>query len=158
MKHITETLRTKEKAYFTVEAALIFPIVILCIIIMIFMAFYSYDRCVAEQSAYEAALCGAGGCIKDAQEAYSNAQLAAGELIEERLFALKDFTYEVSVTADKVTVAYHCKINMPFPTWLEKLADGSDFSINASGEAERIRQAQEIRFFRTVNGKGLGAE
>lgn len=151
-------LKTRESAYFTVEAALILPIVLLFMTVMIFMAFYSYDRCIIEQSAYEAALRGAGAGIEDAQEAYNTAMLAAGRLTDERLFAITDFAYDVSVTADSVTVTYGGRINMPFLAWLGEYTDDLDFSISASGEAKRIRQAQEIRFFRTVNGKGLGAE
>ena len=155
MNRMKKMLKAHEKAYFTVEAALILPMVMLFTAVMIFMAFYSHDRCIMEQSAYEAALYGAQNCIKDAREAQREAQLAAGKLTADRLFALKDFTYEVSVTADAVAVAYHGKINMPFIVWLGDFVDDLDFSIDASKEAKRIRQVQEIRFFRTINGKGL---
>ena len=42
-----------EAAYFTVEASLILPAVMLFTVMMIFLGFYSYDRCVMEHSAYE---------------------------------------------------------------------------------------------------------
>ena len=45
-------LRDTEKGYFTVEAALVFPMALLFTAMMIFLAFYSYDRCILEQSAY----------------------------------------------------------------------------------------------------------
>ncbi len=155
MSYIGKTLKKREKAYFTVEAALILPLVILFTTVMIFMAFYVHDRCIMEQSAYEAALRGTQNSIKDGQEAYNVAQIAAGRITDERLFALKDFTYSVEVTADNVRVAYHCKINMPLISWLGEYIDALDFSIDAAGEAKRIRQVQDIRFFRAINGKGL---
>ncbi len=158
MKHIRKKLETKENAYFTVEAALILPIAMLFMTVMIFMAFYSYDRCIIEQSAYEAALRGAKGSIEDAQEAYNIALLAAKRLTEDGLFAIKDLAYDAEVTADSVIVTYSGAVNMPFLAWLGEYIDDLDFSISASGEAKRIRQAQEIRLFRIVNGKGLGAE
>ncbi len=155
MSCIEKLLKRREKAYFTVEAALVLPMVILFTTVMIFMAFYVHDRCIMEQSAYEAALRGTGNNIKDAQEAYKEAQLAAGRLTDERLFAIKNFTYSVAVTADIVRVAYHCEINMPLLSWLGEYVDALNFSIDAAGEAKRLRQVQEIRFFRTINGKGL---
>ena len=59
-------LRDTEKGYFTVEAALVFPMALLFTAMMIFLAFYSYDRCILEQSAYEAALRGTGNHIRSA--------------------------------------------------------------------------------------------
>ena len=80
-------LRDTEKGYFTVEAALVFPMALLFTAMMIFLAFYSYDRCILEQSAYEAALRGTGNHIRSAQEAYNQAYEAAARLTEEKLFA-----------------------------------------------------------------------
>ena len=40
-----------EDAYFTVEAALLIPMVMLFTVMMIFLSFYSYDRCILERSA-----------------------------------------------------------------------------------------------------------
>ena len=58
-------------------------------IMMIFLAFYSYDRCVMEHCAYEAALRGTGSQISSATEAETTARIAAQRLVEDRLFALQ---------------------------------------------------------------------
>ena len=106
--------RQYEAAYFTVEASLILPAVMLFTVMMIFLGFYSYDRCVMEHSAYEAALRGTSSHYKTAQEAEAAARTAASRLVEEKLFAIHDFQYNISVDAGSVTVTYHCIVNMPF--------------------------------------------
>ena len=89
-----------EAAYFTVEASLILPAVMLFTVMMIFLGFYSYDRCVMEHSAYEAALRGTNSHYKTAQEAEAAARTAASRLVEDKLFAMHDFQYDVAVDAD----------------------------------------------------------
>lgn len=145
-------------AYFTVEASLILPMVLLFTVMMIFLAFYSYDRCILEQSAYEAALRGTSSHFDSANEAYEEAAIAAGRLIEDKLFALHDLKYSVSVTSDSVIVSYSCEVNMPFISWLGEYINDLDFSINISREAKRSKQTKTIRGCRIANNlieKGL---
>ena len=141
----------KENGYFTVEASLLFPMVLLFTVMMIFLGFYSYDRCVLEQSAYEAALRGTGNHIKSAQEAYEEAYEAAGRLVEEKLFAMYDFQYDVSVSADFVTVNYHCVVNMPLMGWLCEYVSEIDLTLDISSKARRCRQTRTIRGCRVIN-------
>lgn len=141
----------REDGYFTVEAALIFPLALLFSVMMIFLAFYSYDRCVLEQSAYEAALRGTSNHIKTSKEAYLEAYSAADALVEGKLFAMHGFSYDVSVSADYVTVNYHCVVNMPLMGWLSEYAAGADFKLNIQGKARRSKQTGVIRMCRVAN-------
>lgn len=143
--------RKTEEGYFTVEAALIFPMVLLFTVMMIFLAFYSYDRCILEQSAYEAALRGTGNHIKNVQSAYNQAYEAAGRLVDGKLFAVRDFEYEVSVSAQFVTVHYRCAVNMPLMAWICEYVSGVDLAINIGSEARRHRPTRTIRNCRVVN-------
>ena len=140
-----------ESAYFTVEAALILPIAMLFTIMMIFLAFYSYDRCVMEHSAYEAALRGTSHHFGTAEEAESAARTAAAGLVSEKLFAMHDFSYDVSVDAKSVTVTYHCVVNMPFITWLNKYIPEIDMTREVSRSASRLNPARTIRDCRILN-------
>lgn len=144
-------MKNMENGYFTVEAALIFPMVLLFMVMMIFLAFFSYDRCILEQSAYEAALRGTGNHIKSAQEAYSQVYEAAGRLVEEKLFAVHDFKYDVSVLGDFVTVEYHCVVNMPLMGWLCEYIPEMDLTLDISSRARRCRQTRIIRDCRVIN-------
>ena len=141
----------RENGYLTVEASLLFPMVLLFTVMMIFLGFYSYDRCVLEQSAYEAALRGTGNHIKSAQEAYEEAYVAAGRIVEEKLFAMHDFQYDVSVSADFVTVDYHCVVNMPLMGWLCEYVSEIDLTLDISSKARRCSQTRTIRGCRVIN-------
>ena len=144
--------RRSEAAYFSVEAALLLPVVMLCTVMMIFLAFYSYDRCVMEHSAYEAALRGTSSHFRTAGEAESAARTAAARLVEGKLFAMRDFSYDVTVDAGSVTVTYHCTVNMPFVTWLGEYVSGIDMTLDISRRARRLRPARTIRDCRILNG------
>ena len=137
--------RQYEAAYFTVEASLILPMVMLFTVMMIFLGFYSYDRCVMEHSAYEAALRGTSSHFKTAQEAEAAARTAASRLVEEKLFAIHDFQYNVSVDAGSVTVTYHCIVNMPFVTWMCEYVPGMDMTLDIKKSARRLKPVRTIR-------------
>ena len=141
----------QKSAYFTVEAALLLPLALLFITMMIFLAFYSYDRCILEQSAYEAALHGTSNHLDNAEDAYQESMNAAARLVEDRLFALRDLKYHVVATADTVTVTYYCEVNMPLITWLSTYIGNLDFSLEVHGEAKRSRQTRTIRGCRIIN-------
>lgn len=131
---------------------MILPMVMLFVVMMIFLAFYSYDRCVMEHSAYEAALRGADSHFRTAEEAETAARTAAVRLVEGKLFAMYDFSYDVSVDAGSVTVTYHCVGNMPFVTWLGEYVSGIDMTLDISRSARRLRPARTIRDCRIING------
>lgn len=131
---------------------MILPMVMLFTVMMIFLAFYSYDRCVIEHSAYEAALRGTSSHYKTAQEAEAAARTAASRLVEDKLFAIHDFQYDVTVDVGSVTVAYHCVVNMPFATWLCEYVPGIDMTLDISRSAKRLRPARTIRDCRVLNG------
>ena len=62
-----------------------------------------------------------------------------------------DVLYDIEVDADKVTVAYHCVVNMPFVTWLGEYALGTDMTLDISRSAMRHRPVRMIRECRTFN-------
>lgn len=140
------------EAYFTVEASFLLPLVMLFTVMMIFLAFYSYDRCVMEHSAYEAALRGTSNHFQTAAEAESAARTAAARLIDGKLFAMHDFSYDVSVDANHVTVTYHCVVNMPLATWLGEYVSGFDMTLHISRSAKRLNPARTVRDCRILNG------
>lgn len=143
--------KNTEDGYFTVEAALILPMALLFCVMMIFLAFYSYDRCVLEQSAYESALRGTSNHIKNANEAHVEAYSAADRLTREKLFAMHDFSYDVSVSAEFVTVNYHCAVNMPLMSWISEYVTGVDLTLDINKSAKRSGQTKFVRGCRVAN-------
>ncbi|MBQ7944797.1 MAG: pilus assembly protein [Lachnospiraceae bacterium] len=144
-------LRKKDAGYFTVEAALVMPFVMLIITMMLFLAIYCYDRCVMEQCAYEAALRGSSNRYRENTLASQEAMNAAATLTEGKLFALKDLNYEVTVDMNRITVTYTAELNMPFVSWLVQEFGSQDFKLEVKREALRNRQVTLIRAFRKIN-------
>ena len=93
------------------------------------MGFYSYDRCILEQSAYEAALRGSSNRLSTQEEALAEAERAAQSLLIEKVFAASGVKYTVTVSYKDVTVAYECCVNVPFIPWLSEYIENLNFNI-----------------------------
>jgi hypothetical protein len=130
---------------------------------MIFMAFYAYDRSLLEHSAYHAALVGTLQRHDEATSVSTKAKNAAAVLVNGMAFAVKDMDYGVSVESDNVTVTYHCVVNMPFKPWLAQYISGfSDdyMTFDISKSAPRLDAPKFIRTCKTIKniGDNLGGE
>ena len=67
------TYKAYARAYFTVEAVLLFPVILMVYLALFYLAFYQYDRCVAEQCLRLSLLQGTmaeGEPVKEVQAAY----------------------------------------------------------------------------------------
>jgi aspartyl/asparaginyl-tRNA synthetase len=141
-----------ENGYFTVEAALILPIALLFITMMIFWAFYVYDRSILEHSAYQAALRGTYNHM-DASKSAKESQEAAALLVENRVFAKKELTQDVKVGLGKVSVSYHCVVNMPLQPWLGEYIRGfsdDNMTFDITKTTYKLKPAKFIRVCRTT--------
>ena len=136
-----------EKGYFTVEAALILPFVIMTIVFMTFLSFYCYDRCVLEQCAYAAALRGSSNRFADTKEAYNEAQRAAESLISDKLFAVRECKTTVCVSGGMVTVTYECKVNMPIGGLLQDLLEEDVLTLEVTKKVPRNKTVAILRQF-----------
>jgi hypothetical protein len=147
--------RKYENGYFTLEAALIYPMVMILTVMMIFLAFYVYDRSVLDHSAYQAALIAASSHEDKNDEIMEKAKETAALLTDKRIFALKELNHGVSVDGGSVTVSYNCIVNMPYKAWLASFTRGltdEDMTLEISQTAKRLRPAMLIRQSRLLNG------
>jgi hypothetical protein len=147
-------IKEYEGAYFTVEAVLVMPVVILFTTIMIFLSFYAYDRSVLEHSAYKAALVGASGHFDSAKEAAERAKNEAALLVADKVFAVKELTHDVSADINSVTVTYKCVVNMPFKPLIGEFVNGfsdEDMTFSVTKTAPRLKPARTIRYFKLAN-------
>lgn len=128
--------RKKIPAYFTVEAALLLPMITVLLCVMLFLAFFSYDRCILEQAAYEAAVRGSTQYLESNEETYQVVKETATKLITDRLFAIEQISCTVSVSSKTVSVRYQCSFQMPFGVSLE---------IDVVREAPRESSAERIK-------------
>lgn len=131
--------------YFTVEASFLLPFIMLCVVFMIFLSFYCYDRCIMEQCAYAAALRGSSNRYDHTQEAYQEALEAAESLIEKKLLAIRKVNTTVRVSAMAVTVSYKCEVNMPGNDWLKTIVGEDVLCIEVSKKVLRNKTVEIMR-------------
>ncbi len=83
MRRVKQTKRVYKKecgAYFTVEAALVMPVVLACYLLIIMLLIYIYERCIWEQNAYRLLI------WKEYVEGFINMNPAAEEICEEDIY------------------------------------------------------------------------
>lgn len=138
-------MKKEIKGYFTVEASLLFPFILLVQVIFIYLGIYCYDRCVLEQCAFEAAFRASSNMIHDTNRANEVAKEAAEYLVTDRLLCVTEVTNKVSATANDVTVSYQCDVIIPFITWRLEITKDLDYSIKVSRKVPRVKQIRTIR-------------
>lgn len=143
----------KQDGYLSLEASLLFPMVLMVQIICIYLMIYCYDRCVMEQCAYEAALAGADHMIHNNEEAYLITEGKADYMIEDRLFSMAQIKCEVTVTGTEITVVYEGVMRMPFMVFTSMLAQDQNNRIRVEKRIPRINQMKIIRI--TEQGKEM---
>lgn len=85
------------KAYFTVEAALLFPVVTGCILFVVYAWIFQYNRCLMELDAGALAVFGSSDWTKDREEIFR--ELASRE---KRIYKEKYVAWERGETAVKI--------------------------------------------------------
>ena len=136
-------IKRRMGGYFTVEAALILPMVILFMTTMLFVGFYVYDRCMLEHCAYEAAVRGSSSLYRSNEEAYEATLDAVNLMVKDKIFAARNLEYYITVTGSDIEVGYE---------WLSQYTKEVNFHVYAKGRAPRGRQVKLIRIMdRIIN-------
>lgn len=76
-------------AYFTVEAALVFPVVISAILLMVYLLLFQYDRCLMEQDLGAMALWGSVAEAVDSAALEEKVQKRMAEMYRDKYVAWK---------------------------------------------------------------------
>lgn len=140
----------KVEGYFTVEAAMLFPFVTGIILLVIYMLFFQYDRCLMEQSA---ATLSVRGC---ALPASNNEEVVAEVLYQE---SQEDKSYiawgmdkvKVEMKGNKLVITRGGFLKYPFSGLLSG-REQSVWQTTASYSNYRIRPVRFIRSCRKISG------
>lgn len=130
---------------YTVEASLLFPMVVILCVLIIYLTFFVYDECSLWQSAYIAAL--RGGTSRAGQEKEEEtAGRTVRQLLKEQLLAAEHVEYEAH--SDKRTVRVLIGMNLRPPVGKGMTADS--WRLESKGEMERLRPVEYIRMCRRL--------
>lgn len=104
----------KVNAYFTVEAALVLPVVLGVIVLIIYLWFFQYDRCLMEQDAGILALRGAILEAADNQERVQLLEREAKQINKEKYVAWEEEKEDFIIKEGKLQVSKAGEIRFPF--------------------------------------------
>lgn len=129
-------------AYFTVEAAMIMPVVLMLIAFMIHLTFYMYNRCVVSQDAYILAFRGSLHCDKEKEEIQQHIVKISDEQYGNKYIGVRSFCDQVTTESKAVMVEVFGNMNL------------TNWSFEAKAEATRICPVACIRKWRLLKKVG----
>ena len=125
------------KAYFTVEAACVLPIVLGVYVFLIYGMFYQYDRCLLEQDVAQQVL----------NEQW-NIEQKSGELEQYLAFRLEDNVLKIEI--GKVSAYAKGTVAAPFKEFME-WTNGGSWKVNASFTSVDVCPTDWIRLSRKIH-------
>jgi len=140
-------LDRKIGAYFTVEASCILPMVLMIFVIIIYLAFYLYDRCLFAQDSY--ILCYRESYVKDGGDRTEELRARAFRQFGTKYFALRGHSFQTAEEKNGITMqgsafliphAFSGSLPMPERIW----------NIPYSAEAKYTDPPFDIRRYRRI--------
>ncbi len=149
--------KIKLKGSYTVEASLLFPFILSVIVFIMYMSFFLHDRCVMNQSAYQAALRASRVKTGD-NKVMSTAERAAGELMEKTVLATSGVTHSIDISGSEVKVRYEGILRIPAGTLFMRISGSDGIKVEGCGSAKRKDPIKFIRQCRVVENMVGAAE
>lgn len=144
-------MKNKIGAYFTLEAALIFPIALSVILLVVYLLFYEYDRCLMEQDMGALSLYGATVQAEDNEARMRLLAARKNALYEEKYIAWKNGEISMRLEKGKVQVERTGELLFPF-LGLSFWSSDSSWGTTVRYESVVMSPATIIRNWRKVTG------
>lgn len=107
----------RENAYFTVEAALVVPMVISTILFIIYMLFFQYDRCLMEQDMGALIIWGCSVESSDEEKFKESIRERIQGIYQEKYVAWEMTTLRTRLQQNNFSVEAEGKLTFPFAEW-----------------------------------------
>ena len=135
----------KAKAYFTVEAAVLYPIVLGIIVLMTYLLFFQYDRCLLDQDMGRAAVIAGGKWMEKKEELNRHLQTKEMFFDNSKYIAWETELPIWKLERNQVTVEQTGRLEYPFPDMGTKQ---KYWSARASFQVERNNPIVSVRTYR----------
>ncbi len=145
-------MRRSMKGSYTVEMAMLFPLIMVSIIVVIYMAFFIHDRTVMSVAAYQSAM-RAARITDETVDVASEAEKACKDILKKRFISTKNLNVKVSANVSKVKVS--CKADFVIPNgviWIKELRSRG-FRLSAERQATRLNPTEHVRVIRKVRSR-----
>lgn len=134
----------RKKGSYTIEAALLMPLIIGTIVWIIYMAYFTHDRAILQQCACIAALRGSQVRTGDAA-AYTEAKECSTQLPHGRLLGAWELEDIVEIDSDSVKVSYEGYMRIPGGLLMQYVLSESRWKAVRESKAYRVEEPLYIR-------------
>lgn len=140
-------LRKKAGGYMTVEAVFIITWTVFIFVFLIYLSFYSYDKCILFQDAY--AVCFRGSIQKEEDQVVSYINTHMKEQFGKKYFATSEVRGSVDRHGNTTDVTGECQVKVPVRS-LFTLQDKGGWIIRTRAKAQIINPTHIIRKSRWI--------
>lgn len=142
----------KQNAYFTVEAALILPLVMSAVMMEIFLLIFQYDRCVLEQDVNRMTICAAAVAGDTTEELEQKIRSRMETVSMEKYLAWSMEKFQLEMVRGRVEVDGGGSFELLLPEW--NLFTGEDaWGAGVKRTAIKVSPTDFIRLYRKVGGE-----
>lgn len=137
------------EAYFTVEAALVMPLVISVLTMTVFLFVYQYDRCLMEQDVGMLALYAGTLAAEDVNEMTKQIGRRAAECCTDKYLFWTQDKIDINVRKDRVEIVGEGSTVIPLPEW-NLLNSQKGWSAKIIRRISRLSPTEIIRLWRRI--------
>ena len=144
-------MKCKLGGYFSVEAALVFPLVIGTILLLIYLGFYQYDRCMLEFDMGTIALRGCSCDEQDRTMVLDEMERSVRGIYKEKYIAWEAGDINMEMEGNRIRVSGTGKIRFPFGFLMQR-GMTEVWEIKANYENRRLDPVAFIRTYKKLAG------
>ncbi len=148
-------LRKKAKGYMTLEASFIITWTVFLFVLLIYLSFYSYDKCVLFQDAYT--VCFRGSIQKEEEQVVPYIDAHMQQQFGKKYFGVGKVNGRVDRDGNTTSVTGECQVKTPVRQ-LFTMYDQAGWKIQTRARAQIINPTEMIRRSRMAEAvfSGLG--
>ena len=140
-------LRRTAKGYMTVEAAFLITWTVFLFVLLIYLSFYSYDKCVLFQDAYT--VCFKGSIQKEEDQVVPYITAHMQEQFGKKYFGVGKVQGTVDRNGNTTSVTGECQVKVPIRQFFT-MHDRAGWKIKTKAKAQIINPTKVIRKCRLV--------
>lgn len=143
--------KQRQNAYFTVEAAMVVTITVCVIVLLIYLGFFQYNRCLMEQDMGALALKGCTILAENKEELMRELKQHEGKINWKKYIMWKDVKTEMELAGETVKVSGGGILKIPF----RNIYGGKEknrWRVSVTYENQRIDPVSSIRLYRKITG------
>lgn len=143
-------MKKRKNAYFTVEAAMVMPIVVFVIVWLLYLALFQYNRCLMEQDVGWLALKGCSLQETDKDALMQKLWYYADQTEDDKYVMWNMEDVQITLKAGNIMIMRSGELYFPFADWMRNTEEY--WNATATYKNQRVNPVDFIRMHRKVTG------